>query len=376
MFELSKEFLEEQRDLGKTRTEIAKQLGIHHNNVCKAAKKYNIVFQPYKKSRCEYVRLSDRNNFLGKRIGRLTILKQVKKSDHTKNDGHAVWECLCDCGKIKQISGKSLRPRKFSTVSCGCYRMTRKTNSYEEICGKYWSCIITDARRRNIKVEITMPDIWDQYLKQDKKCNLSGQNISFASHHTQLKNQTCSVDRIDSNKNYTVDNIQIVHKDVNMMKWDIDCQEFIELCKNAYTFDKSKIEPIPDPMIDFSSKSFKGYKNINSTYWYSVIKNATKRNIEFSITMKDVWLLYLQQGGKCNITGVDIKFARTHKNYGYRNQTASVDRIDSKKPYTVDNIQIVHKHVNAMKRNFPNDYFISTLKLIGKYQTDKFTQQG
>lgn len=40
-----------------------------------------------------------------------------------------------------------------------------------------------------------------------------------------------SVDRIDSNKGYTKDNIWIVHKDVNLIKQDYDIKYFISMCK-------------------------------------------------------------------------------------------------------------------------------------------------
>ncbi len=46
--------------------------------------------------------------------------------------------------------------------------------------------------------------------------------------------------------------------------------------------------------------------------------------------------------------------------------TASLDRIDSTKGYTLDNIQWIHKDLNKMKMNFANDYFIKTCKLVAE----------
>lgn len=42
---------------------------------------------------------------------------------------------------------------------------------------------------------------------------------------------TASLDRIDSNRGYTQDNVQWVHKDVNKMKMDLNQQIFVELCR-------------------------------------------------------------------------------------------------------------------------------------------------
>ena len=55
----------------------------------------------------------------GKRFGRLTVLKQVKK-------GKLIyWECLCDCGNIFKVNGRALR--RGHTKSCGC--LQRETAS-------------------------------------------------------------------------------------------------------------------------------------------------------------------------------------------------------------------------------------------------------
>lgn len=50
----------------------------------------------------------------GSRYGRLVVLKY----DHTDKEGRACWQCLCDCGNVVVVSGKSLRTG--NTKSCGC----------------------------------------------------------------------------------------------------------------------------------------------------------------------------------------------------------------------------------------------------------------
>ena len=49
----------------------------------------------------------------GQRFGKLTVIKVAGK-----NKQGYLWECLCDCGTIKIISGISLR--RGATNSCGC----------------------------------------------------------------------------------------------------------------------------------------------------------------------------------------------------------------------------------------------------------------
>lgn len=51
----------------------------------------------------------------GNVYGRLTVVKD----DGLDKNGQYLWECLCECGKIKSIPGGALR--RGLVVSCGCY---------------------------------------------------------------------------------------------------------------------------------------------------------------------------------------------------------------------------------------------------------------
>lgn len=53
-------------------------------------------------------------NLIGKVFGRLTVIKRVENS----NDGHARWECQCECGNLTTVSSNVLK--KGNTKSCGC----------------------------------------------------------------------------------------------------------------------------------------------------------------------------------------------------------------------------------------------------------------
>ena len=72
--------------------------------------------------------------------------------------------------------------------------------------------------------------MWDLFIKQNKKCALSGLDIEFS---RKLKDgtTTASLDRIDSSKGYIQNNVQWVHKDINRIKQNLDQEKFIELCK-------------------------------------------------------------------------------------------------------------------------------------------------
>ena len=92
----------------------------------------------------------------------------------------------------------------------------------------------------------------------------------------------------------------------------------------------------------------------------SSFRNGAKaRNIPFNITTDDIDKLYEEQNKKCALSGLDIVFNSNYikGNGKIINGTASLDRIDSSKPYTRSNIQLVHKRINIMKGNMSDEEF-------------------
>ena len=58
--------------------------------------------------------MSNKVEMTGKRFGRLIVIRESLQ----RLSGVIAWDCLCDCGKIKSITGKSMR--SGMTKSCGC----------------------------------------------------------------------------------------------------------------------------------------------------------------------------------------------------------------------------------------------------------------
>lgn len=164
---------------------------------------------------------------IGKRFGRL-IVENIDTFCYKKQ---SYWICKCDCGKIKSVRGSHLQLGR--TISCGCInrgKTSKKWKGYEEISGKFFYSIKRNAITRNIGFNITIKDLWDLYLKQNKKCALSNLPLNFPS-IVGSNDGTASLDRIDSSKSYILENSQWLHKDVNNLKWDFTQKEFINYCK-------------------------------------------------------------------------------------------------------------------------------------------------
>ena len=88
-------------------------------------------------------------------------------------------------------------------------------------------------RRKKLTFDLNGKYLWNLFLKQDRKCALSGIEICFpkawgAKSKTSI---TASLDRIDSSKGYVIDNVQWVHKQINTMKMNMSDNEFIHLCR-------------------------------------------------------------------------------------------------------------------------------------------------
>ena len=106
-----------------------------------------------------------------------------------------------------------------------------------KISGRYWCSLMKNAKRRNIKITVTMQDAWEIFLKQNKKCFYTGLKITHTKYLKRINNKniyslgTASIDRKNSKLGYTKENIQWVHKDVNYMKMNLSEKYFIKLCK-------------------------------------------------------------------------------------------------------------------------------------------------
>ena len=105
-----------------------------------------------------------------------------------------------------------------------------------------------------------------------------------------------------------------------------------------------------------SSKFWKGFGEISGSRWCIIKYGAKQRNIGFFITIEDGWNQYLKQGGLSIYTGEKLIHQKNNKDTNY---TASLDRINSKLPYTVNNIQWVEKQINRMQWGVPDELFLN-----------------
>lgn len=169
----------------------------------------------------------NRLSLTGCKFGKLIV---ADFSYEKKNKSH--WLCKCDCGKFKVIIGSSLI--SGNTKSCGsCGKLAYNRRGFAELSGGYWSHVKHNCKlRKKRQFNITEEEAWAQFLAQNRKCAISGVELCFARNYIKNpKSQTASLDRIDSTKDYVIDNIQWVHKIVNKMKNNLSDCDLIAWCK-------------------------------------------------------------------------------------------------------------------------------------------------
>lgn len=212
----------------KTSAEISKMIGItNHSQVLSYLKSQNIPRRKAKK-RTELRETPP----VGKSFGLWTII-----SDEIKvgKDRAIYWLCQCKCGKISwkktSVLKKGLSTRCKKCGNKNYYTESGDINIQALIVSKFNQIkhnLSTRKKVGSLPFTITPEDI-QQLYEQNPNCALSGISLKLDLSKT-LQQQNLSIDRIDSNRGYEPDNIQLVDKRINMMKQSFSNKEFIELC--------------------------------------------------------------------------------------------------------------------------------------------------
>lgn len=163
---------------------------------------------------------------------------------------------------------------------------------------------------------------------------------------------------------------EVSHKNRLMWKVQCDCGK-VEIkrkdwvksgrttsCKSCAS--KRTAKNYPPPI------NFKGIGGLSKTH-YSYIKYcADIRNIPFETSLEFLWELFEKQKGFCALSGLKLVLLPAIKssNVNWDIITASVDRIDSSKGYTKENVWWVHKRINRLKNNYSLEELLYWSKLL------------
>ena len=138
---------------------------------------------------------------------------------------------------------------------------------------------------------------------------------------------------------------------------------------NGQNFCKGCISDYFENNRGFNHKSWKGCGELSSDLFTTIKTNARDRNLDFNLNIEYLWDLFIQQDRKCALSRLTIHLNEKCDEKKYK--TATLDRIDSSKGYIIGNVQWLHRDINKMKSNFPEDYLIKMCELVYMNNKDK-----
>jgi hypothetical protein len=164
----------------------------------------------------------DTTNYAGLKVNRLTVLEQFPSVDKAG----IKFLVRCDCGTEKMVRKSSIMGKRAETVSCGCYLRENgngRRGSYDPR-GYLLARARERAKHKGWEFSITKEDIIIP-----EKCPLLGITIIP---RAKDRLHSPSLDRIDSSRGYTPDNIQVVSSRANTLKNDATVTELETLLTN------------------------------------------------------------------------------------------------------------------------------------------------
>lgn len=97
---------------------------------------------------------------------------------------------------------------------------------------------------------------------------------------------------------------------------------------------------------------------VRHSFFNKFYVGAVQRSKAWNLTIEEAAHILKQQDFKCALTGLQI-----HANGPLESITASLDRKDNSKGYSVENIQWTHKEINMMRGTLSIERFIELCKL-------------
>ena len=194
---------------------------------------------------CEETKLlDDFNKSICGKFGYANECKECRKEGRKQLNFPRILEGnkLCNkCNIIKDVNEFSNDCKNSDGLrnvckACSINHMYNIGSTFDGFIKMLYYDLISNAKKRDIQVNITINDIKSQYNNQIGLCALTRFKLTWTKYpnksETHINNKyNISVDRIDSNKDYTKDNIQLVCAMTNIIKYRLSSDKFIEICK-------------------------------------------------------------------------------------------------------------------------------------------------
>lgn len=155
---------------------------------------------------------------------------------------------VCGVTRVYKNYKSMASSRRQNCICRNCAGHKRLITYHKDIPTSWFSMKRAQAKIRKKPWRITITDLQEVYEKQGKVCALTKLPIGWGKPdpHAKLRElpnrYSVSIDRIDSKRGYFRDNIQLVHKTVNIMKHKVPMREFVHFCKLVYLTNKHLVD--------------------------------------------------------------------------------------------------------------------------------------
>ncbi len=160
---------------------------------------------------------------IGDQFGKLTIT-----GPNLENRNYKSYFCLCSCGKTISVPKDKLTAGHKS--SCGhdgrSTIMTKCYRSLEDCLETRMKSALRRAAVNNWAFDLTVGVLLTKHEQQKGLCFFSGMKMEHAP-----GDYSISLDRRDSQRGYTCDNVVLTCSIINVMKRDLPEDKFILFCK-------------------------------------------------------------------------------------------------------------------------------------------------
>lgn len=224
MYESGRTTLEISKITYYSESAINKYLHINEVSMRKAKKRESLRDQP----------------IIGTKYGQWTVIsneiKSGQKISPNSKSRSIYFKVQCNCGKIAWRMLSGLKNGKTSACK-SCCKLNGNMDNF--ILSRFNNIKCNLKTRKKVgKLEFNItPEYIQTLYNKNHFCKLTGSDLTY-NPKVKLSDNILSIDRIDSNKGYIENNIQLVHKDVNMMKGSLTQERFIELCKMVASHNK------------------------------------------------------------------------------------------------------------------------------------------
>lgn len=283
------------------------------------------------------------------------LLRQQRESYEKNRDKILVDKKIYRAENKEKIIQSKLKYRQNNAEKI----KEQKRRDYENLQNqdRYVKYLVTQTRWQDRDRE-RQNDIDFEYInslidKQNNKCVFSGVELVW-----KMKggiNQG-SIDRIDSTKGHIKGNCQLITTCVNIFKLHLSDTDFKQLISNIKeNYNKQNFEKDIVIRTNIITKHIKEKiirmreRELIKKNKLLINKKLTIKDIQFDFDYNYIYELMEKQNNRCALTNVKMTWTPNDL------VIASVDRIDSSKGYSKDNIQIVLRYVNSLKGDMSDD---------------------